>query len=246
MSYVDLIIKYLSGDLSSEESRAFESRLESDAGLKAAFEEQSAAYQLIREQLQKRDQEVFERKLAEAMDPHVPFASSEKPLQRLWWIPPAIAGLLALVLILFLHRPGNERLFYRYYDPASDPLVLAYYQDTRGNTEPGINHYRQGNFEKAMDLLAVRISEEKENKLFQLYFLLSALELDREQEAIPVIELETAPFQDLLEQSIRWYTVLALIKSERRDEAFKLLKPLTDQAGSYQADALRLEKVLLK
>ena len=246
MSYVDLIIKYLSGDLSSEESRAFEGRLESDAGLKAAFEEQSAAYDLIREQLQKRDQQAFEKKLAEAMGPTVPISAPGKTLKRLWWIVPAIACFLAIVLILFLQKPGNERLFSRYHDPAGDPLVLAYYQQTRGKTEPGINHYRQGDYELAMDLLAVRISEEQENKLIQLYYLLAAIESDREQEALRLIEPETALPLDLLDQSIRWYSVLALLKSDRRAEALKLLKPLTDQAGSYQADALKLKKVLLK
>lgn len=246
MSYVDLIVKYLSGDLSTEESRAFESRLESDAGLKAAYEEQSVAYQMIREQLQKRDQEAFEKKLAEVMGPGVPFSGAGKPLRRLWWIPPAVAGLLALVLILFFYQPGNERLFSRYHHPGSDPHVLAFYQETRGKTEPGINLYRLGKYERAMDLLALRIAEDQENKLLQLYFLLSALEVDREQEAMRLIDLQTGPSMDLMDQSIRWYSVLALIKSDHRDEALKLLKPLADQTGSYQAEALRLEKVLLK
>ena len=161
MSYVDLIIKYLSGDLSSEDSRAFESRLESDAGLKAAFEEQSAAFDLIREQLQKRDQQAFEKKLSEAMSPTLPLTARRKPARGLWWIPPAIACLLAIVLLLFVQKPGNERLYSRYHDPAGDPLVMAYYQQTRGKTEPGIRHYRQGDYEQAMDLLAVRISEEQ-------------------------------------------------------------------------------------
>ena len=246
MSYVDLIVKYLSGDLSEEESRAFESRLESDAGLRAAFEEQSAAYELIRQQLQRRDQEDFKKKLAEAMDPDVPFSAPEKPGRRLWWIPPAIACLLALVLILFLPKPGNEHLFSRYHHPSSDPLVLAYYQETRGITEPGISHYRQGNYTKAMDLLALRISQEQDNKMLKLYYLLSALEEDREQEALRRSEPEPESSMDLLDQSIRWYSALAQIKSGRRAEALKLLKPLTDQAGSYQADAIKLEKVLLK
>ena len=48
MSYVDLIIKYLSGDLSREEATSFEKELESNDALKEAFEEQSAAYELIR------------------------------------------------------------------------------------------------------------------------------------------------------------------------------------------------------
>jgi len=59
MSYVDHIIKYLSGELSQEEASTFEKELESDAALKREFEEQSAAYRLIRDQLHKRDEKLF-------------------------------------------------------------------------------------------------------------------------------------------------------------------------------------------
>ena len=169
MSYVDLIIKYLSGDLSREESRAFEKELESNAELKTAFEEHSAAFELIRNQLQRRDQEVFKAKLKEAMSETIPLTVPSKPGRRLWYIPPAIACFLALILIIFLSQPGNERVLARYHHPEKDPLVLSYYQQTRGETEPGITQYRLGNHEKAMGLLSQRVYQEKDNKLILLY-----------------------------------------------------------------------------
>ena len=238
MSYVDLIIRYLSGDLSSNESRAFEKELESNAELKAAFEEQSVAYRLIRDQLQKRDQEDFESKLAEAM---------KTRKQRAWWyIPPAVACILAIVLILLPAQPGNSRLIGRFHHPARDPLVLVYYQDTRGKNENGIRQYQQGNYQVAMDLLSERLSEEQDNKLILLYYLLSSMELDRQQEVLEMISLEDASGPDLLDQSISWYLALAFIKSDRRDEALRVLHPLSQLEGYYQSDAIKLEKLLLK
>jgi hypothetical protein len=246
MSYVDLIIKYLSGDLSREESRAFEKELESDAELKKAFEEHSAAYRLIRSQLQKRDQEAFEAKLAEAMSFDGPISLPRKPGRRFWYLPPAIACFLAIFLLLFLSKPGNERIVLRFHHPEKDPIVLAYYQETRGKTDAGIHQYRLGNYERAMDLLSARVTEEKDNKLVLLYYLLSAMELDRQNEALELRGQEIALPLDLVDQSISWYSVLALIKSDRREESLKLLHPLTIQEGPYQADALKLEKLLLK
>ena len=67
MSYVDLIIKYLSGDLSREESSSFEKELERNEELRKATEEQSAAFKLIRDQLEKRDLARFKATLAEVM-----------------------------------------------------------------------------------------------------------------------------------------------------------------------------------
>ena len=246
MSYVDLIIKYLSGDLSEEESRAFEKELESNAALKAAYEDQSAAYQFIRNQLQKRDLEAFETKLADAMGdaipPHVPNFTP----RRIWFLSPAIACLLAVFLIIFLGRPGNERVLSRYHHPEKDPFISNYYQETRGQTEPGITQYLLGNYAGAMDLLSVRISEDRGNKLIHLYYLLSAMELDRQTEALKLIGQEVADPQNVLDQSIRWYSSLALIKSDRREDALKMIQPLKDHAGPYQRKAVRVEKLLSK
>ena len=63
MSYVDLIIKYLSGDLSQEEATSFEEEMESNDELRSMFEEYAAAYNLIRDQLRERDEKFFRRKL---------------------------------------------------------------------------------------------------------------------------------------------------------------------------------------
>jgi hypothetical protein len=238
MSYVDLIIKYLSGDLSSDESRAFEKELESDAELKAAFEGYAAAYRLTRHQLQKRDEEAFESKLTEAM-------STRK--RRAWWyIPPAVASILAIVLIIFSGHPGNDKLLSRFHLPAKDPLILGYFQDTRGKNEQGIMQYREGNYQLAMDLLSERISAEEDNKLILLYYLLSSMELDCQQEVLELIQLEAVNGQDLLDQSISWYTTLALIKSDRREDALRVLHPLSQLEGPYRTEAIKLEKLLLK
>lgn len=246
MSYIDLIIKYLSGDLNGEDSRTFEEELKSNAELKASLEEHAAAYRLIREQLQHRDQQAFEARLAEAMNSDVSQTLPGKMNRRLWFIPPAIACFLAIVLILFLHHPGNERIFSRYHYPLKDPLVLTYLQGTRGHTESGIIQYREGDYAGALELLSGRIAEEKDNKLIQLFNLLAAMELDRQLEALEYISQGSADPKDHLDQSIRWYSVLALVKSDRGEQALKLLHPLTEQEGPYQADASKLEKVLLK
>ncbi|MCK4879128.1 MAG: hypothetical protein KAS82_00665 [Bacteroidales bacterium] len=247
MSYVDLIIKYLSGDLSREEASSFEKELESNGELKREFEQQSAAYDLIRDQLQKRDEEVFRTKLQKAMSHELPLTEPRKMwLRTRWYIPMAAACALAIILSTLLSHPGNERVLARYYDPARDPVVLAYYQDTRGESEPGILHYRQGNYQRSMKLLSDRISEERENRQLQLYYLLSAIELDRQDEVMGMIVVNEPDSMDLPDQAITWYIALAHLKSGSREAALEKIHPLTEQHGPYQSDAIKLEKVLLK
>ncbi len=247
MSYVDLIIKYLSGDLSREETISFEKELESNDALKEAFEAQSAAFELIRDQLQKRDQQAFSAKLKEAMSHDAPISASSKAGLRSWWyIPPAVACSLAILFIILMNHPGNDRVLSRYHRPTKDPVVLAFYQDTRGVSEPGIAHYHQGNYAKAMELLSIRITQESDSKTILLFYLLSAMELDREEEVLELISLEHSSTMSLLDQSISWYSTMALLKSDKQGTALEKLHPLTEHEGPYQNDAIKLEKVLLK
>ncbi len=115
--------------------------------------------------------------------------------------------------------------------------MLAYYQDTRGESEPGIIQYRQGNYLESMELLSERMAQDKDNKLIRLYYLLSAMELDRQQLVMELISTEEPAPRDMLDQSIRWYSTLALIKSDSREAALEKLHPLTEQEGLYQNDA---------
>jgi len=247
MSYVDHIIKYLSGDLSQEEAAAFEKALDSDKELKREFEEQAAAYDLIKSQLQKKDNQAFTARLQEAMSRPIPeIRPGATGLRRWWYFPSVAASILAILFITLFRNPGNDRILARHYQPAEDPVVLALNQGTRGDSETGISQYRQGNYAKAMELLVVRIAEDSNNKLVLLYYLLSAIELDRQMEALELVTVEDYAPMELLDQSLSWYSTLALIKSDMREAALEKLRPLTRQEGPYQSDAIKLEKVLLK
>ena len=203
MSYVDLIIKYLSGDLSQQEASSFEKELESNAVLKEAFKEHAAAYELIRNQLQERDNKSFRAKLQKVMSIDASEKVHSKKNVRSWWyFPPAVACLVAIVLILLIPRPGNEKLLSRFYHPLEDAVVLAHIQDTRGASEQGIIEYRQGNYSEAMDLLSQRITQDQDNKLIMIYYLLSAMELERQQEALKLLKVTEAESWDLLDQCL--------------------------------------------
>jgi len=248
MSYIDLIIKYLSGDLSREEATSFEKEMESNDGLRNTFEEYSAAFDLIRDQLQERDELLFRRKLEEAMN-----HEARKPehqtswLKSRWYLPLAAACGLLFILTLLLVRPmGNERVLSRFYDPGRDPVIIALNQGTRGESDSGILQYYRGNYKGCMDTLSNRIANQGADKTALLYYLLSSIELDRQDEALEMMMVENRDSMDLPDQAITWYTALALLKSEQREAAVAELQPLIRQPGPYRSNAVRLEKVLLK
>ena len=247
MNYVDLILKYLSGELSPGEEDSFKEELNSNGELLKEYTEVSTAYELIRDQLQKRDENAFRQKLQEAMDREVPPSSSSWHRIRPWWyIPMALAASLAILWVLVLNQTENEKILTLFYAPDQDPVLLAYMQDIRGEQEAGILYFRNGSYNEAMKALEPRMSEEPGNKVLLLYYLLSAMELDREDEVLERALAANLADSYLPDQAIAWYSILALIKSDRREQAVKTLVPLTKASGPYQSHAEKLLKLLLK
>jgi tetratricopeptide (TPR) repeat protein len=247
MNYVDLILKYLSSELSPDEAKSFEEDLVSNAGLRKEFAEVSAAHKLIRDQLQIRDERAFRQKLQEVMDRELPPSASPRKLIRPWrYMLLALAATLAILLVVFINPPGNERILGRYYAPEQDPVLLAFNQDTRGEQEAGILYFRNGHYNEAMKTLEPLISQAPDNKVLLLYYLLSGMELDKEGEAIDRVMAVNLELVHLPDQAISWYSTLALIKSDRREEAVRMLVPLAEVSGPYRSHAEKLLKLLLK
>ena len=247
MSYIDLIIKYLSDDLDKEEAASFERKLETDEELRASYELHAAAFELIRHQLQKRDEEAFRTQLLKIVNQQVPRKPDHKKATRFGWLIAVSAACLLAVLLIFLPgRPVNQKILTRYYHPERDPVILAMEQDTRGRSEPGIVAYRNGDFEQSMELLSSRFGDTADPVRIRLYCLLASMELDRQQEILSKILPGEASPLDPLHRALNWYLALALIKSDRIPEALELSRTLTEQEGPYHLEAIKLEKVLLK
>lgn len=247
MNNVDLFIKYLSGEMNQEEAGSFERDLASNPELKERFEDVSAAFRLIKDQLQKRDEDSFRAKLVEVMEnPSLRFREKRESRRPKWYFLLPLAGSLAILLAIYLMNRGADRIMTRFYDPTNDPVVLAINQGTRGETESGIILYRDSRYEEVLKKMLELLDQDPENQLALLYYLLASMELNLQGDALEKVLAIPSHHDNQLGQSIIWYTSLALVKSSRKEEAAKHLQPLTDHAGPYESDARRLQKMLLK
>jgi len=243
MKYVDLIIQYLSGDLSEDESSSFRKELETNPLLREEFEQVSAAYRLIRDQIQKDDLEHFTSRLREVMERPVK-GQTARVRYRKWLFPIPVAAALAILILLFTTNRDQGRIFSRYYQPERDPVVLAFNQDARGETEMGIALYNRERYERSRQVMAGLLETDPENQLALLYYLLSSIELDLEEEAIQAVRNTDVRTDHPLGQSLAWYTAMACIKSGRYEQAGAYLMPLKQQQGPYEQKAGRLIKLL--
>ncbi len=130
--------------------------------------------------------------------------------------------------------------------PEDDLLCWPICRIPGEKAEPGIRQYCQGHYEQSMELLSLRLSQEEENKELMLFYLLSAMELDRQDELMEKIIFGNSDSMDLVNQALRWYGGLAFLKSGNPKAALETIHPLSQGQGPYRTDARKLEKVLLK
>jgi len=247
MNNVDHIIKYLSGEMKQDDARSFEQELASNPVLKEEYEDVSAAFQLIREQLQKRDRDAFRANLLEVMEKSAPkFQGKSFGHRTRWYFLLPLAGSLAILLAIFFMNRGSDRILTRFFDPDNDPVVLAFNQGTRGETESGIVLYLGGHYLKSREKMSDLMNRDPDNQLALLYYLLASMEVELQEEALEKVLVKPINTDHQLGQSIVWYTTLALVKSGHMEEAALQLRPLSEQPGPYQTDAVRLQKMLLK
>lgn len=251
MNNVDLIIRYLSGEMNPEEASAFERDLASDPALRTLHEEVSDAYRLISDQLQKRDEALFRSKLQEILEARSGKEPERSRHNRPRWtlllpLAASLAASLAILLGLYLSKPSDSRLLSRYYKPLTDPVILAYSQESRGGAEQGITLYQNGFYHEAMQEMSQLFQKDPENQLALLYSLLASVELDLQDSVTSRITAMEINMDQQLGQSLAWYTTLALLKSGQKKEAETWARALTEQPGPYLRDARRLQKMLLK
>jgi ferric-dicitrate binding protein FerR (iron transport regulator) len=128
MNNVDLFIKYLAGELDKKEAAGLERKMKADHRLRQEFETVSEAWNLVRDQLRKQDENDFKMRLREVMERSEPGKMKRSTVRNRWvYVALPLAAALALLLVVFTWFRDPDRLVSRYYHPEKDPVILAMY-----------------------------------------------------------------------------------------------------------------------
>lgn len=247
MNNVDLFIKYLAGELDEKEAAELERKMEADHLLKQEFEAVSEAWNLVRAQLRKRDENDFKMRLQEVMERSEPVKMKRSALRNRWvYAGLPLAAALALLLVVFTWFRDQDRLVSRYYHPEKDPVILAISDVTRGGAEPGIILYNQGRFGACKREMEQLLLNDPDNRLALLYYLLSSMETGSESLALKKLSSFNGMVGDQVDQAIAWYRALAMMKTGKIKDASALLTTLAGGPGPYRSDARKLLKRVSK
>ncbi len=226
---------YLNGELSTEESSAFERELEAD---KALFGE----YQLRKEV----NESILDEQALQIQDSLKQIMRKEKrsgPIYKsLYKIAAAIAGFVIVssaVLYFVMADNSNNRasLFAQYYQP-SDAVMIVRSGDTEtdNNLIQGMQAYDDGDFARAVKLL----NSVNENITATFYAALSYVELEDFDKAEQKFKSIIADGDNLFIDQAEWYSALLKLKTGKKDEARKAFIDISNSNSFYNIKASRI------
>jgi len=212
MEEVELIKRYIQGQLSPEEKSAFEQQLTIDADLKREVE---------RARLMIKGIAFSERDRLKTM------LEQEKPSRPRYWY--AVAAVIPLLIISFflVNRPADPSAIYQEF---YEPYGVYEFGQSRGTAETkdleriAFEFYEEGEYEVALEKIK-ELQKEKPTIGYNLYVGICLLEMERLDEALDALR-EIQDSSKYYEIS-QWYQALAFIKQEKFDQARELLDLLS-------------------
>jgi len=249
------MIKYLSGDLSPEESLAFERELSENPQLKDEFSNVSLAYSTIRNQISLQDEEAFTEALSAAMKRSEsgsgpgPLDNKHKNHISRWWYPLiAVAASVALLFTIVGYPKGSEKIYSSSYHPSEDPVLITLEANSRGEAvhQNIIQLWEEQEFIRCFNEADKHLAEDPSDQYAMLFYLLSSMEMNQGEKALEGLKKGETDLGQTLGQALVWYKALALVRADLFSEAAELLASLSEVPGPYRKDANKLKKKLRK
>ncbi|MEL6812070.1 MAG: hypothetical protein AAFP76_12120 [Bacteroidota bacterium] len=229
------IERYLDGSLTSAEKAAFEARLSEDSVLAQEYEIALATRGLISEAGRldlKETLEGFETEMETEADPLGTESTTQVfPLWAKRLLP--IAAMVVIFLGVYQYVIGgsisSSEVYDTYFETYASPSELRDVNDNElVNWEKASQLYASGAFQEALGYFS-KAKGEVPDYLSEYYKGICHLSVEA-----PYYQLAINAFDEVLKtdndynQQAQWYKALALIQTERREEAFVLLNLIVE------------------
>ncbi len=228
------IEKYLNGELSPEESSAFERELEADKALFGEYQLRKEINESIMDEQALQIQDSLKKIMTKE-------TKSAPAYQTLYKVAAAIVGfvIVSAAVMYFVTADNTNRstLFAQYYQP-SDAVMIVRSGDTEtdNNLIQGMQAYDDGDFDRAVKLL----NSVNENITATFYAALSYVELEEFDQAERKFKNIIADGDNLFIDQAEWYSALLKLKTGKKDEARKAFIDISNSNSFYNIKASRI------
>lgn len=232
----DNIDAYLRNELSKNERKMFEQQMSNDPSLADMVQQQRAAIRLVEAIGDKK----IKAQIKDAVQGHS--GKKEAIVKRIrprWQTVVGIAAsflVLALALWFLMNKPSNDALF------ASNYEVYNLNVNSRDNNldediRQAVSLYQASNFSEALPLFE-RIYQSENDSKWLIAQAISRIETSQFQSAIDILASVRTNDQDAYQGPALWYTALAYLKLDQKEEALNNMNLLSAKnSGAYAKKA---------
>lgn len=243
---MEIIDKYLNGEMNDQELKRFEHLLSSDVEVQEELE----LHQAIGDAIMEDDIMSFRdtMQMIYAEDKKVKRQPAGFSRKKLFYAAATIALLLAIGgIVKQLTQPDydNHQIFDKFYQPYE---VTVTYRS--GNTETdrmllnALQKYEDGNYEQALVLFEQLLEKRKDDMSINLYSGISYIEVAKYQKATQSFQTIITDNNNLFIEQAEWYLAMCYLKTEDNKKAKELLDELIKKESYYKEMAEKIKDEL--
>lgn len=241
---IELIDKYVRGELTGNVLKDFKQRLTSDT----AFAEQVGWHEKLVGGIKKQSRKELKAYL-QSLDTQVVSSikepASEKKVATLtFWkyaVAAAVALLVAAVFWFDLLHPSPATLFAQYYQPYPNVEATIERNDEVADAyQQAFQWYEDGQYEEASAAFEQLLQTDVPSEALNFYAGLTSLELNQFGKSLQYFEKVIKHPDHKYYQQALWYAALASLKNQDTESAKKYLHQLSGEKGFYGDKAVQL------
>jgi len=241
---IELIDRYVKGELSGNVLQDFKQRLANDTALAEQVDWHARLVGGIKRQSRKELKAYLQSLDTQAASPTQVAEQEKKVVSLTFWkyaVAAAVALLIAAVFWLYPLRTSPEALFAQYYQPYPNVEATIERNDEMADAyQQAFQWYEDGQYEEAAAAFEELLKADIQSEALNFYIGLTALELNQSDKALQYFEsVIKHPDHKYYQQSL-WYATLASLKNEDTESAKKYLQQLSDEKGFYGNKATQL------
>lgn len=232
---------YSSGELSKEETTAFEARLQTDQAFKTAFETYKQASSFLEHELGNEEENIaFKDNLKSISDTYFEEKSETKSVKRINFYKYAIAASVVLLLGYFTFNQFSNPTYSDFAGHENISLTVRGNQnDLKLKAEEAFN---SKNYKEAEAYFNQLLIKEDSNQELQFYKGVALLEQDKFSES-EVIFKALAQGNSVYKNKAIWYLALSKLKQKDYKQCIEVLKTIPSDAEDYEQAQKLLKKL---
>lgn len=236
---IEVVKKYLSGELTTDERSFLDKRLQEDTVLKKEF----GLYKTMVIAMEEHYDEALKETLKKE-------DINKTKKNRSIFVPLMVAASVVTILIVsyaffkYSKVTSPQELYSEYYKPYYN--VIDDYKrgsDLTTSETEAFKLYEQKEYESAIKAFENGLSGNPENTPLLFYGGLSYLAVEKPDEAITML-MPVASSNHNLKEAAEWYLALAYLKNNNLLQSQKLLEDIAGSEGAYKEKAMSLLREL--